>query len=298
MVLPVALKSLKGKLYSEREMSYTWRMIPLTQERASWQMAVDHVLLDQMEDAIKNREKIYPTFRVYKFSRHAAILGSKQKPTKIDEKIAQEYGIDITTRLTGGGVAYFTPEELHLTVIAPNNLFPDQLPQRYEAINAAVVDVLKKIGIDAYAKRTSVRVGDDQRLFVSGQAKRFYTLIHHGTLQINFDFEILKRALKATDEEEKSLSQKIILLSQLVESSDYGNAVRKLEKELPNSLANALCYGKYREMPLTEEELLSAKHIQETIYDNFEYIEKHGTKEAGICQTEEFDWDKKDIEVS
>jgi lipoate-protein ligase A len=298
MVSSSVLKSLKERLYKEREMAYTWRMIPLTQERASWQMAVDHLLLDQMEQAMKNKEEINPTFRVYRFSKHAAVLGNIQKTCKVDRRSAEKYGVDITTRLTGGGVAYFTPEEVHMSVVAPHSLFPERIEKRYETINSAVANALKELGIDAYAKRTSVRVGNNQRLFVSGQAKQFYTLLHHGTLHVNFNFDVLTEVLKATADEEESLSHKIALLSNILQPPEYSEVVKNIEGVLQKSLIDTFCEGDYREKPLTKEELVLVRQLQERIYDNFPYIQRKGTKTAGICQTEEFDWNKKDVKVA
>src|SRR3989344_2558284 len=113
-------------------LDFKWRVIPYDVREASWHMAVDHALLESMDKKLEHGEKVYPVVRTYGFSKEAIVLGYEQNGARFTNL----NGCNFTTRVSGGGHIYFTPEDIHFCIVLPSSLLPEDLIQAYRMLNA------------------------------------------------------------------------------------------------------------------------------------------------------------------
>ena len=110
-----------------------------------------------------------------------------------DADYAEEKGIRVVRRLSGGGTIYCDLKNLQYTLIAP---FRDEGENPFLKFASPVVDALKGLGIDAeFTGRNDITVEGKK---VSGNAQFRYEnrVLHHGTLLFDVDMEAISKALK------------------------------------------------------------------------------------------------------
>ncbi len=251
-----------------------WRVLPLSRGNASWHMAVDHAIFENLAEKAVQGVSISPTLRLYQFKDPAIILGYQQKINGIDMKMLQNISGEYTTRITGGGHVFFTPSEIHFSMITPSAMFSTDIPTSYKQNNIPVAKALGGIGINAVAGRTSVKV-DNKTLVVSAQARTRYVTLHHGTILANIDLSRFERILGATPEE-KSFLKEITWLSSL--DIDYERKLKELYEGIISNVTNS----NYRLGKLDKFELALAKRLYKELYTNKDYLNS-GKKEAGVC---------------
>ena len=135
-----------------------------------------------------------------------------------DADYAEEKGIRVVRRLSGGGTIYCDLKNLQYTLIAP---FRDEGENPFLKFAAPVVDALRQLGIDAeFTGRNDITVEGKK---VSGNAQfRFENrVLHHGTLLFDVDREAISKALrpnpiKLVNKQIQSVASRIGTLSEYV----------------------------------------------------------------------------------
>ena len=122
----------------------------------------------------------------------AVIVGQNQNTIQeVNLSYAEEKGIKIVRRLTGGGAVYHDFGNICYTVIAPYNEREDN----YRKFTAPVIGYLKTLGVMAeFAGRNDILI--DGKKF-SGNAQTIYKdrILHHGTILFNTDMSVLGKVL-------------------------------------------------------------------------------------------------------
>jgi len=127
---------------SERQSPPTWRLIVDPPARGAVNMAVDHALLESVQQGGA------PVLRLYRWQPACLSFGRNQHTVGVyDPASAAAQGIDVVRRTTGG-LAVLHDDELTYCVLAPLDALGG--PRRaYHAINRALVDGLRRLGVDA-----------------------------------------------------------------------------------------------------------------------------------------------------
>jgi lipoate-protein ligase A len=122
------------------------------------------------------------------------VIGRNQNPfNEIHLITAQEKGIPILRRISGGGTVFHDLGNINFTYITR------KLKHRlnnYQFFLQPIIDVLQKVGIPArFAPSSHIYIGDKK---ISGNAQSFYKdrMIHHGTLLFDGDLKTLTQLLK------------------------------------------------------------------------------------------------------
>ena len=180
-----------------------------------------------------------------------------------DADYAEEKGIRVVRRLSGGGTIYCDLKNLQYTLIAP---FRDEGENPFLKFATPVVDALRQLGIDAeFTGRNDITVEGKK---VSGNAQfRFENrVLHHGTLLFDVDREAISKALrpnpiKLVNKQIQSVASRIGTLSEYVRMD-----VRAFMEYLKGHFMKH--YGIRETYVLREDELREVLRIKRERFDS------------------------------
>ena len=122
----------------------------------------------------------------------AVIIGVNQNAIEeVNLGYAEENGIKVVRRLTGGGAVYHDLNNICYTVIAPYN--SDE--NTFQKFSSPVIEYLRSLGLNAeFSGRNDILVDGKK---VSGVAETVHKnrIMHHGTLMFDTDTSILTKVL-------------------------------------------------------------------------------------------------------
>lgn len=172
-----------------------WRLLVDPAGDGATNMAVDHALLDR---AARSGEAV---FRIYGWARPTLSLGMHEK-ARLDPAAAAARGIDVVRRPTGGR-ALLHHREVTYSVTAPAH--DSSLRASYAAINAILLDALRRLGVPAIEAERRGRplapdgaacfaepnvgelVVDDRKLVGSAQRRDEHAFLQHGSILLADD---------------------------------------------------------------------------------------------------------------
>ena len=114
--------------------------------------------------------------------------------TSVDTEYAEDHGISIIRRVSGGSAIYCDRNQITFSVITDRNRFADK-EESYRILCGCLVKTLDILGIDAeYKPMNDVLVN---RMKISGcaQYRDRSRLIHHGSLILRLDSETMDHVL-------------------------------------------------------------------------------------------------------
>jgi lipoate-protein ligase A len=173
--------------------SAAWRLLLDPPGSGAWNMSVDEALLLHVGSAA-------PTLRFYRWHRPTVSLGYRQKDPAWLER-ARRLGLEVVRRVSGGG-AVLHAGDLTYAVVAPADCadLPPDLPGSYAWIGAALLDGLRRAGLDAVpapglaeAGRLSVCFAGSmgleielqgRKLVGSAQRRTREGLLQHGSIRL------------------------------------------------------------------------------------------------------------------
>jgi lipoate-protein ligase A len=126
----------------------------------------------------------------------SVIVGLNQNTLlEVNLKKANEKGIQIVRRLTGGGAVYHDLENVCYTIIAPYKNGEDY----YEKFTKPVIEYLNNLGVPAkFTGRNDITIDNKK---ISGNAQVIYKdrILHHGTILFNTNLDALQSVLIQND---------------------------------------------------------------------------------------------------
>lgn len=202
-----------------------WRVLPIEPRSAAENMALDEAI----QEAVAAGDAP-PTLRFYRWEPSAVSIGYFQAlHDEVDVAACEEDGVDVVRRRTGGGAVYHDRDgEVTYSVIAPLDMFPEDLTASYEAICGRVVDAFGRLGIDASFAPINDVVADERKLSGSAQTRREGALWQHGTVLHRVDPERMFRYLepdveKVTDKHLAAAEERVASVVELA-GGDGGEA--------------------------------------------------------------------------
>ncbi|HRQ79414.1 MAG TPA: lipoate--protein ligase family protein [Gemmatimonadaceae bacterium] len=172
-----------------------WRLLVDPAGDGAENMAVDHALLDR---AARSDDAV---FRIYGWARPTLSLGMHEK-ARLDPAVVQARGIDVVRRPTGGR-ALLHHREVTYSVTAPAH--ESSLRASYAAINAILLDALRRLGVPASEAERRGRplapdgaacfaepnvgelVVDGRKLVGSAQRRDEHAYLQHGSILLADD---------------------------------------------------------------------------------------------------------------
>lgn len=188
-------------------------------------LAAEQVLLDTEDE---------PVFMLWRNDR-AVILGRNQNAyAEINRPFAEEHGIAVVRRLTGGGAVFHDLGNLNFTFIVPREDCPEL---DFDRFTRPVADALRRLGVPAEISGRNDLTAEGRK--ISGNAQCVYNgkVMHHGTLLFSADLSEMAGALRVDPEKMRSKGIGSVR-SRVGNLSDYlpGMDVLELKRILEDSI--------------------------------------------------------------
>ncbi|HEX2081068.1 MAG TPA: lipoate--protein ligase family protein [Longimicrobium sp.] len=183
-----------------------WRLVETPPAPGAWNMAVDQALADTV------REGGAPVLRVYRWSPACLSLGRSQPSDGYDRDEIRRRGLDVVRRPTGGR-AVLHHRELTYSAAVREDVLGGPRPA-YAAINRALVDGLRRLGVPAQMQPGGARApvpslvpcfeqpvegevtAGGRKLVGSAQRREQGVLLQHGSLLIHDDQSAVPRLMR------------------------------------------------------------------------------------------------------
>ena len=164
-----------------------------TLDQAAMNMAIDEAILVE-----KAKGEIPPTVRFWK-NRRAVVIGYAQKiEDEVNLNVCRDRGIQVVRRFSGGGAVYHDLGNLNYTVAleADHKLIKGlDIRESYRVLSSGVVEGLKELEMEAVFDPPSDLLVGDRKISGNAQSRRRGTVLHHGTLLVSADLDLLNEAL-------------------------------------------------------------------------------------------------------
>lgn len=192
----------------------------------------------------------------------SVIIGSSQNAyAEVNISYANERGIRIARRLTGGGAVYHDLGNINFSVIVKE----DGQGIDFSRFLAPVAATLNSLGASVVINgRNDLEL---HGLKVSGNAQchRYGRILHHGTLLYRTDTETLSRVLTVDPEKLKSKGVTSV-------RSRVGQLADHIDIELHELIDKLSMSFECEDEPLSREEINGIKTLADEKYSRWEYI--------------------------
>jgi lipoate-protein ligase A len=195
-----------------------WRLLDTGVLTGAQNMAMDDIILDcRAEMQTPN------TLRFLQFDSATVLVGYHQaveQEVRID--FCKRKDIEINRRITGGGTILFTPTCLGWEIIADKSAhgvkeLRKDLGKLSQFVCNGAVAGLKRLGIEAeFRAKNDIEV-NGRKISGTGGTERANSFLYQGTLLVDFDVELMLRALripveKLKDKEIDSVKERVTCL--------------------------------------------------------------------------------------
>ena len=109
---------------------------------------------------------------------------------------AEKRGVDIVRRLSGGSAIYTDQGQLVFSVILDDSLLSSDIVKSYSEVCGAVIAGLSEFGIRAEHKPVNDILVDGSKISGSAQLRRGGAVLHHGTLLVDTDVDIIASTIR------------------------------------------------------------------------------------------------------
>jgi lipoate---protein ligase len=173
----------------------TLRILETGYNSGPWNMALDEVLLMNLPDHGT------PILRLYGWEPPAVSIGYFQSiDEEVDVSNCKHMGVDVVRRITGGGAVL---HEFELTYSFITKIYPTNIMESYNLICDPVVMCLNRLGFSAKYVPLNDIIIDNKKVSGNAQTRKDNTLLQHGTILLDVDFDKMFSVLKVPPEKIK-----------------------------------------------------------------------------------------------
>ncbi len=147
-------------------------------------------LLSERNDTVAIYSRDRPTVSLGRFNRIEDY---------IDTDFADANDITVIRRISGGSAIYSDSDQLVFTVVTERSSFRDKMDS-YERICRCLVRTLGALGIEAEYKPKNDVLVDGKKISGCAQYRDRETLLHHGTLILRLNSEMMDGVLRPVKE--------------------------------------------------------------------------------------------------
>jgi lipoate-protein ligase A len=243
-----------------------WRVLHYSSEDPAMNLAIDEAILRcLLEDCSPN------TLRLWRNPPSVIIGCFQNQDSNVDVEACKELGINVLRRASGGGAVYHDLGNLNYSLIAHKSSFKadvEDVEKSYDLFCGGVIEGLRMLGIAAYSRKGDILI-DGKKISGSAQHRLYNTILHHGTLMVDINLDMLGRSLGLT-EPRNYLVTLYDVLSREVPSA-------KIEKAISSGFEKRLSVM-FREGTLTSKERLTAKKLYKLKYSKEDWNSHNGDK--------------------
>lgn len=194
---------------------------------------------------------------------------------EVNADACKKQGVTVIRRMSPGGALYIDEGSVQYSLIFDDRSLP--LPPRiedsYSLLSKGVMVALESMGVNAEFRPINDLTVGGKKISGASQSRMYRGIIHHGTISVNTNLEILERVLKPSEIKLKaqgfpSLKERITTLSREV-GRDVSIALfkRKLVEGFERTLNVSLTMG----VP-SPWEIKTAEELYEEKYRKFEWV--------------------------
>lgn len=124
----------------------------------------------------------------------SVIIGRNQNVhEEINHTFVEEHEIPVIRRISGGGAVYHDPGNLNFSFITDYDM---KKLNNYKIFNGPVIQVLKKLDINAYLNDRNAMMVGDYKISGNAQFSASGRMVSHGTLLFDSNLDYVEHALK------------------------------------------------------------------------------------------------------
>ncbi|ASU78693.1 lipoate--protein ligase family protein [Actinopolyspora erythraea] len=176
-------------------LDHEWRLVREPARSPLMHMALDQVLAEEV--AAESRP---PTLRFWEWAAPSVIIGSFQSVrNEVDMLAAENYGIEVVRRITGGGAMFVEPgNTVTYSLYAPSSLVAGMsFADSYAFLDDWVLEVLRELGLNVWYQPLNDITSDGGK--IGGAAQKRVSagaVLHHVTMSYDVDAEKLGQVLR------------------------------------------------------------------------------------------------------
>lgn len=173
---------------------YRWRLV-----HAPAQLPALHMALDEVLTASVGAGRRAPTLRIWEWAAPAVIIGRYQSlRNEVDAQAAQQHGIQVMRRISGGGAMFVEPgNTITYSLYAPAALVEGMsFQEAYAFLDAWVIEALRGMGIEASYQPLNDISSPLGKIAGAAQARRHGAVLHHVTMAYDIDAAKMLQVLR------------------------------------------------------------------------------------------------------
>lgn len=187
---------------------------------------------------------------------HTIVIGKHQNTmAEINEKAVNDLGVKIVRRNTGGGAVYHDLGNLNFSYI---DHWDGKSDLEFEKFLQPVIKTLDKLGVHAEKKGRNDLLIDDRKISGNAQTVCNHRILHHGTLLLNSNLEMMVEVLNVPKEKIETKGIKSV-------RSRVANIQEYLKKEILVSEFKTLLLETFFESAEIEEVKISSEQNDEIV---------------------------------
>lgn len=242
---------------------------------------VEHEFLDNPRMSLAVEEAIFrlmmlgkspPTFWFWRH-RNAVIIGKFQiAEEEVNMDVAQQYGVQIAKRDTGGGAVYQDLGNLIYSVIIPDTYgISNDVVKMYETMINPVLLAFKKLGVKAESPGLNDVEINNRKVLGSAAGLREGFVLFHATMLIRSNLDMLAKVLKVPRAklQDKGVTQVGHRVGNVYDLT--GKDMDEVKEALLKGYSEYLGFEYYRD-ELTERELRLAEYLYHNKYNRPEWV--------------------------
>ena len=218
-----------------------WRLLIHGARDAFTNMAIDEALL------ISGK----PTIRFYKWKPSAISIGYFQG---IEEEVnlaeCKKHGVDVVRRISGGGAVFHDEKgEITYSLIAPEEMLPENVLESCDKICSSIAHGLGYLGVNAKFAPLNDIVASGKKISGSAQTRRYGNVLQHGTILLDLNAELMFSLLnvsakKIEDKGIKKASKRVTCLREEVGEVSEEKLIKALVRGFEDGFGMKLAEGR------------------------------------------------------
>jgi len=182
---------------------HRWRLVDYSSKNPAMNLAIDEAILRcLLEDHSPN------TLRLWQ-NPPTVVIGCFQNPkSEVNIVACKKLGIDVLRRVSGGGAVYHDHGNLNYSLIVHRSSLKahlEDVEKSYDLFCSGVIEGLKMLGIDAYNRKGDIMI-DGKKVSGSAQHRLYDVILHHGTLMVDVNLDMLRCTLGVSDPERRLIN--------------------------------------------------------------------------------------------
>jgi lipoyltransferase/lipoate-protein ligase len=252
-----------------------WRLVDdFGSYSAAMNLAIDEAIF-----LIKTMGETPPTIRFWQNNRAAVVGYSQSVEAEVNFNVCRKEGIEVVRRFSGGGAVYQDLGNLNysITIETEHSLIKSlDVTQSLKKLCSGVLMMLETLGTKPCFESPSNILINNKKVSGNAQARRKKTILHHGTILVNANLDLLVEVLNASNRARtiKGVASKKSPVTNLSDELGWQISIEKVKESLQQGFEHAFSVHLLNDsLSQTEKEL--AKKL---------YVEKYSKKEWNCCR--------------